>query len=338
MKVIIATGGTGGHIYPGILIGKYLKDVGFEILFTIGRREREVEILKKEHLPFISLPIPSPSKIYFYPSLIFSLLLSFKIIKEFKPDKIVGTGSYSSFPILFWAKFFKIPYFLHEQNLILGKVNKIFSKNAKKVFISFEDTKIHIKNKNYVFTGFPVRENIGKIKKDEGKDKLGIMTDKKIFLLIGGSGGSKYLLELIKKYEEEIYLMNLFGIIIKGNVLFNENFKFENKTFNYLDEIEYAYGASDFVIGRGGAGTLWEILISKKPSLIVPIKSSFHQIKNSEIVEKLKIGEVLFSDDEDIFIEKFKKLNDNLNLYKENFERFSLPNTKDIILKEIMNE
>ncbi|MBC7195436.1 MAG: UDP-N-acetylglucosamine--N-acetylmuramyl-(pentapeptide) pyrophosphoryl-undecaprenol N-acetylglucosamine transferase, partial [Caldisericia bacterium] len=288
MRVLIATGGTGGHIYPGILIGKYLKEKGSEVLFTIGRRERELKILKKENLNFISL------------------FISLKIINKFKPQKIVATGSYSSFPILFWVNLLKIPYFLHEQNVLPGKVNKIFSKNAKKIFISFENTKNYLDTKNYIFSGFPIREKIGKIEKNEGKEKLKINTDKKIFLLLGGSGGSKYLLELVKRFEEDLNSMNLFGLIIKGNISFEEKFKFENKVFDYIDEIEYAYGASDFVIARGGAGTLWEIFVSKKPSIIIPIKGSEHQIKNSEIIENLKIGEVFNSEDESKFIEKVR--------------------------------
>jgi len=336
MKVLIATGGTGGHIYPAILIGKYLTSLGVQIVFTIGSRERELEIMKRSNFPFYSLNIPSPSKINFYPSLLFSINESYKIIKKFKPDKILGTGSYSSFPILFWAKILKIPYYLHEQNVIPGKVNKIFSKSAEKVFISFEETKNYIKSKNTIFTGFPIRENIGKVEKEVAMKRLNLSSDKKTFLLIGGSGGSKYLLELIKKFEKELHNLNLQGIIIKGSVKFNENFLFENKTFEYLDDIEYAYGASDFVIGRGGAGTIWEIIVSKKPSLIIPIKNSKHQLKNSEIVEKLKIGEVFYSDDEALFLEKLRRLVSNLDGYKLRFSNFYIPNTKDIIIKEIV--
>lgn len=336
MRVLIATGGTGGHIYPGILIGKYLKEKETEILFTIGKREREIEIMKKSGFSFISLPIPSPSKISFYPSILISLIHALKIIKKFKPDKVIATGSYSSFPILFWAKRLKIPYYLHEQNTIPGKVIRHFSKNAKKVFVSFEETKKYLNMKNVIYSGFPLRDSIGKVSKEEGLKKLGLSSNKKTFLLIGGSGGSRYLLELIKKFEREIDSLNLQGIIVKGNIDFNEEFIFENKIYEYIDEIEYAYGASDFVIGRGGAGTIWEILVSQKPSIIVPIKTSEHQIKNSEIIEKLKVGEVFYSQDESLFIEKLKKLVENIDEYKNNFSYLNLPNTKDIILKEIL--
>lgn len=338
MKILISTGGTGGHIYPGILIGKYLKEKDADILFTVGKRAREIEIMKKSGFSFISLPIPSPSKISFYPSLFISLIYSLSIIKKFKPDKIISTGSYSSFPILFWAKLLKIPYYLHEQNTIPGKVVKLFSKNAKKVFVSFEDTKKYLNGDNIVFSGFPVRESIGKVSKEEGLKKFNISSHKKIFLLIGGSGGSKYLLELIKKFEKQIESMNLLGIIIKGNIDFKDNFSFENLTFNYIEEIEYAYAASDFVIGRGGAGTIWEIMASKKPSLIVPIKKSEHQIKNSELIEKLHIGEVFNSDNEKDFLEKLIKIVENLEEYRKNFSLVKFLNTKDIILKEIHYE
>lgn len=337
MKVLISTGGTGGHIYPALIVGKYLKDNGFEVIFTIGKREREVEILRQSKEKFINLPIGYPTKKIFPFQIFLSLFKSYSILKKEKPNLVFAFGSYASFPILFWSKLLKFPYYLHEQNLIPGRVIKLFSKNAKKVFISFKESEIYLKSGNLIFSGMPLREKIGKIDKKEGLKRFNLKDNKKTFLLIGGSGGSKFLLDLIKKYEYEILKLNLQGIIIKGDIKLKEDFKFECFVFDYINEIEYAFAASDFVISRGGASTIWEILYSKKPAIVVPIKRSEHQNKNSNIISKLQVGVILKEDEDKNFKEVLSDFMKNLEIYKDNFEKLKFPDTKTIILKEILN-
>ena len=157
MKILISTGGTGGHIYPALIIGKYLKENDIDIFYTIGKREREIEILKESNEKFINLPIGAPSDKLFYFQIFISLFKSFSIIKKEKPDKVFAFGSYISFPILFIARLLKIPYYLHEQNSIPGKVIKNFSKKAEKVFISFYESKNYLNSNNIVMSGMPGR-------------------------------------------------------------------------------------------------------------------------------------------------------------------------------------
>lgn len=337
MKVLISTGGTGGHIYPALIIGKHLKENGFEIFYTIGKREREIEILRESKERFINLPVGAPTNKKFFIQLFFSLFKSYSILKKEKPDIVFGFGSYASFPILFWSKLLKIPYYLHEQNSIPGKVIKFFSKDAKKVFISFNESKNYLNSDNIIFSGLPVRESIGKIEKDEGLKKFDLK-NKITFLLVGGSGGSKFLIDLIERFEDKIFELKLQGIIIKGNIDLEKNFKFNSVVFDYINEIEYAYAASDFVISRGGASTIWEILYSKKPVIVVPIKNSEHQNKNCELIKELNVGIVFKEDEKENFPVILNDFLKNLENYKKNFEKFNFPDTKNIIIKEILSE
>ena len=336
MKILISTGGTGGHIYPALIIGKYLKENDIDIFYTIGKREREIEILKESNEKFINLPIGAPSDKLFYFQIFISLFKSFSIIKREKPDKVFAFGSYVSFPILFIARLLKIPYYLHEQNSIPGKVIKNFSKKAEKVFISFYESKNYLNSNNIVMSGMPVREKIGKIDKDEAFKRFNLKDNKMTFLLFGGSGGSKFLLDLVKEFEEEFFKLNLQGIIIKGNVKINQEFKFDSVVLDYINDIEYAYGASDFVISRGGASTIWEIIYSKKPAIVIPIKNSEHQNKNCELIKNYKIGVIFKEDDKDNFPKILNEFMKNLDEYKKNFTEFPFPDTKSIILKEIL--
>ncbi|HPB33980.1 MAG TPA: UDP-N-acetylglucosamine--N-acetylmuramyl-(pentapeptide) pyrophosphoryl-undecaprenol N-acetylglucosamine transferase [Caldisericia bacterium] len=336
MKILISTGGTGGHIYPALIIGKYLKENDIDIFYTIGKREREIEILKESNEKFINLPIGAPSDKLFYFQIFISLFKSFSIIKREKPDKVFAFGSYVSFPILFIARLLKIPYYLHEQNSIPGKVIKNFSKKAEKVFISFYESKNYLNSNNIVMSGMPVREKIGKIDKDEAFKRFNLKDNKMTFLLFGGSGGSKFLLDLVKEFEDEFFKLNLQGIIIKGNVKINQEFKFDSVVLDYINDIEYAYGASDFVISRGGASTIWEIIYSKKPAIVIPIKNSEHQNKNCELIKNYKIGVIFKEDDKDNFPKILNEFMKNLDEYKKNFTEFPFPDTKSIILKEIL--
>jgi len=336
MKILISTGGTGGHIYPALIIGKYLKENDIDIFYTIGKREREIEILKESNERFINLPIGAPSDKLFYFQIFISLFKSFSIIKKEKPDKVFAFGSYISFPILFIARLLKIPYYLHEQNSIPGKVIKNFSKKAEKVFISFYESKNYLNSNNIVMSGMPVREKIGKITKDEAFKRFNLKDNKMTFLLFGGSGGSKFLLNLVKEFEEEFFKLNLQGIIIKGNVKINQEFKFDSVVLDYINDIEYAYGASDFVISRGGSSTIWEIIYSKKPAIVIPIKNSEHQNKNCELIKNYKIGVIFKEDDKDNFPKILNEFIKNLDEYKKNFTEFPFPDTKSIILKEIL--
>ncbi len=336
MKILISTGGTGGHIYPALIIGKYLKENDIDIFYTIGKREREIEILKESNERFINLPIGAPSDKLFYFQIFISLFKSFSIIKKEKPDKVFAFGSYVSFPILFIARLLKIPYYLHEQNSIPGKVIKNFSKKAEKVFISFYESKNYLNSNNIVMSGMPVREKIGKIDKDEAFKRFNLKDNKMTFLLFGGSGGSKFLLNLVKEFEEEFFKLNLQGIIIKGNVKINQEFKFDSVVLDYINDIEYAYGASDFVISRGGSSTIWEIIYSKKPAIVIPIKNSEHQNKNCELIKNYKIGVIFKEDDKDNFPKILNEFIKNLDEYKKNFTEFPFPDTKSIILKEIL--
>lgn len=338
MKILISTGGTGGHIYPALIVGEYLKENGVETFYTIGKREREIEILKESNERFINLPIGAPSCKLFHFQIFISLFKSFSILKKEKPDKVFAFGSYASFPILFMSKLLKIPYYLHEQNSIPGKVIKTFSKKAEKVFISFYESKNYLNSNNIVMSGMPVREKIGKIDKDEAFKRFNLKDNKTTFLLFGGSGGSKFLLNLIKEFEDEFFKLDLQGIVIKGNVEINQEFKFDSVILDYLNDIEYAYGASDFVISRGGASTIWEIIYSKKPAIVIPIKNSEHQNKNCELIKNFNVGVIFKEDDKDSFPKILNEFIKNLDEYRKNFTEFSFPDTKSIILKEILDD
>jgi len=338
MRVIIASGGTGGHLYPAILIGKELERMGEKVLFTVGKRKTELRIVKSMNVNYRVLPLVPPSNRFFhYPSILLSLFTAFSVIKGFKPDRVVGTGSYTAFPILFWAKLLGIPIYLHEQNTIPGKVTKIFAKYAKKIFISFPETKKYIKNGKTVFTGLPVREI--DIESDCSKLLREMELDKKkpVFLAFGGSQGSHVLLKMLKEVEKEIQKMGLQGIIVKGNVELTFKYDFPYVLKEYIYDMPSFYKISDFVIARGGASTIWELINARKPAIIIPIKGNLHQFKNALFFKELGGGYVVEEEDIQSFINSISYLLDKKEEFIKNLKSFNIPDWRVILNKEMKN-
>lgn len=337
MKILIATGGTGGHLYPAILIGRELQRYGNDVLFTIGKREIEVKIINSVNASYEMLPLLPPSNHLHYPSILFSLIKAFSIIKDFKPDKVIGTGSYTSFPILFWAKIFKIPVYLHEQNTIPGKVTKLFSKYAKKVFISFPETKNYLKGANTIFTGLPVREIDMKSDCSKLLKEMGIKKEGLIFLAFGGSQGSVKLLKMLKVIEKEIEKLKLEGIIIKGDIKLKFNYSFPHVLKDYVHDMPSLYKISDFVISRGGASTIWELINAKKPAVIIPIENNLHQFKNALFFKKIGGGYVIEEENKEMLLKSIQSLIRNRDSLRRNLESFEVLNWKEIIREELIS-
>jgi len=336
MRMIIASGGTGGHLYPAILIGKELERIGWEVLFTVGKRETELRIVKSMNVNYRVLPLVPPSNRFFhYPSILISLFTAFNIIRSFKPERVFGTGSYTAFPILFWAKILKIPIYLHEQNTIPGKVTKIFSKYAEEVFISFPETKKYIKNRKIFFTGLPVREIDVESDCSRILEEIQLDKDKPIFLAFGGSQGSYVLLKMLKEVEKEIQKTNLQGIIIKGNVKLSFKYAFPHVLKEYVYNMPSYYKISDFVIARGGASTIWELINARKPAIIIPIKGSLHQLKNALFFKELGGGFVVEEGDTHSLITSISYLLHEKEKFIKNLKSFNIPDWRAILKKEM---
>ncbi len=288
-KIVIASGGTGGHIYPGIVIGKRLKELNIDILFIIDNREPGISILKKEGLRFKIIPIfywkrkvfSLNTAITFFLNLI-ALGVSFFILFREKPSVVLGMGGYPSFPVVLASFLLRIPRFLHEQNARLGLANRLLFPIAKKVATSFEQT--IYQPKNTVFTGCPIRKEIGEVKREDGLLYFGFLEDKKTILIFGGSQGSSMINDSILEIIQ--YLLEFRLIWITGNKDYQkikEEVK-EREVFitPFIFEMEKAYAIADIVISRSGATTVAEIKRCGIPAILIPYPSpDNHQLLNA---------------------------------------------------------
>lgn len=303
-KVIIAGGGTGGHIFPAIAIANALKkkDNGIEILFVGAKGKMEMEKVPQAGYKIEGLDIAgfNRSSLMKNIGLPFKLIKSFfqvrKIVKNFQPDAVIGVGGYSSFPVLRFAQAKGIPTFIHESNSFAGKSNIFLGKNATRIFVATDGMEKFFPKEKIVVTGNPVREAISSatVSKAEGVKFFSLDERKKTVLVVGGSLGAKSINEATDKHLDEI-LDNGLQLIWQTGKPYAEKAKQRTagKTSvwvnDFIAKMEYAYAAADIVIARAGAMTVAELCVAKKPVLFVPypFAAEDHQTVNARtLVEK----------------------------------------------------
>lgn len=311
MKVLIACGGTGGHIFPGLSLAQELNDrkTG-EVLLVGTDHPLEVKLFGSFGLPYRLLPaakIPSnPMKFLgFLARFTIASSRAIKLLFEFKPDVVVGLGGYASFPICVFASISRAPLFLHEQNRKPGLANKVLAFFARTVAVSFKDTAGEFKRKA-VFTGNPIRKKLLAVERQDALRLYGLSGEKFTVLILGGSQGSSRINEIIFEMlgllnEEEKNRIQI--IHVAGNLNYDaarekyEGCNVDSRVYDFVDEIESAYAASDMVISRAGATALFEIAALGIPSIMIPYRyAGRHQYHNAFALEEAGAAVVMDED------------------------------------------
>lgn len=283
MRVILSGGGTGGHIYPAIAIGQKIREENpdADIIYVGIKGGPEEKIAQKNDYEFRSidamgLPRKINKRLF---KAIFKNLKGFKeaieIIKDFKPDLVIGTGGYVCAPILYQASKAKIPAIVHESNSYPGMASKFLSKKVDRVLISYKEAAKHFKNQaNIVVTGNPVRNNFSLSYTDEDLKNLGIDKNIPVVFSFGGSNGSfalnKAVIEMSKDMNGEFYLLHQTGNRFYDDFLEKCEKSKYIKVFKYIDNIDLFYAVSDLVIASSGAMSLAEISSVGRPSILIP--------------------------------------------------------------------
>ncbi|MER3463135.1 MAG: undecaprenyldiphospho-muramoylpentapeptide beta-N-acetylglucosaminyltransferase [Chitinophagaceae bacterium] len=298
-KIIIAGGGTGGHIFPAIAIANALKklDTTNEILFVGAKGKMEMEKVPQAGYEIRGIDIAGFNR----SSLMKNIGLPFKLIKSFfqvrtiingfKPDAVVGVGGYSSFPVLRYAQAKGIPTFIHESNSFAGKSNILLGKKATKVFVASDGMEKFFPANKIVITGNPIRPNIvtaNNISKAEATKFFGLDENKTTVLAVGGSLGAKAINEAIDEGLEKL-LQNKLQVIWQTGKPYAAKGKEKAKNHtavwvnDFITQMEYAYAAADIVVSRSGAMATAELCVVQKPILFVPypFAAEDHQTVNA---------------------------------------------------------
>ncbi|MCX8021276.1 MAG: undecaprenyldiphospho-muramoylpentapeptide beta-N-acetylglucosaminyltransferase [Syntrophorhabdaceae bacterium] len=307
MKILISAGGTGGHIFPGIAVAEAFSSMkgSYEVFFVGTRQGMESTIIPSYgfRLLFVEArQFLGRSVLYRLATLLYLLKGIYtckRLIGKEKPDAILGMGGFTSVPVVFAGVISGIPVFLHEQNVEPGLANKVLSRYAKMVFVSFPESARFLKGKNIHHTGNPLRKGIRRGREEKRGDGLSIF-------IFGGSRGAKRLnsvaVEMLPLLEEK-------GGISVYHQTGKEDFewvkneyrqtKINYDVFPFTENMADYYKKSDVVISRAGASTIFELAYFKKAAILIPYPYSAgqHQWKNASYVEKKGGGYVIGNDE-----------------------------------------
>ncbi|MBQ7901295.1 MAG: undecaprenyldiphospho-muramoylpentapeptide beta-N-acetylglucosaminyltransferase [Clostridia bacterium] len=321
MRILLAGGGTAGHINPAIAIAKYAisADSSNKVLFVGKKGGMESRLVPQEGFDIEYIDIVGLRRNVFFANfatafkLVSSVIDCFKIIDNFRPDVVVGTGGYVCAPAVIAANLKKIPTLIHEQNVFPGSAIKMLSWKSTVTAISFDESKKYLTNaKNLVFTGNPVKPDIMNINYTDARARLGIGNEKYV-VAFGGSLGAKKINDVIMQYIQhinnnpEIKLCFATGVNNYDGVI--EELKQKGITpgdniciRKYIDNMDVVMNAADVVIARSGAITLSELCVLGKPSILVPSPNvtNNHQEYNARALHDKNASAMILEKDFDI--------------------------------------
>ena len=369
MKILI----TGGHLMPALsVIDSFLlqkKAPGIEIIF-VGRQYNldneksyslEYKEIIKRKIKFIPLttgrflPEPSIKSLKNFFLIGAGLVNGWKILNQEKPDAILTFGGFLGFPFIVSAWIKKIPTYIHEQTLNPGFVNRLGNYFAKKVFISFPQTKKYFSENKLLVTGNPVRKNIFVI----DKKPFSINKIQPVIYITGGSLGSHslniHIGNILSKLLDDFIIVHQTGNVKEYddyNTLkkIKEKLPTEKKKKYYLyehflsDEIGYIFNICDFVVGRAGANTFFELIALKKPAILVPLPWSSHQEqqKQAELFARAGLGKIFSQHDEsNTLLRLIKDMSKDLEGYRKNFNQLQSlykQNAAETIVQTILSQ
>ena len=352
MRIIIASGGSGGHIFPAVALAEEirLKDASAGILFVGSDKALDRRIFEKEGFKYRLLSANKMPYRASFKTLSFLLKLSIDIFKsliilmKYSPDAVVGFGGYVSAPVIAAAYILGIPRLVHEQNVVPGRANAMLFRFADRIAVSFEETKKYLGAyaKKAVFTGNPIRASLLKDDKAGNIKKLGLDPQKFTILVIGGSQGAhnlnKAFLESLSKIDEDIrrslQIIHITGVNDYGwaNAAYRE-LSVEHRVHSFLDRIEEAYSASDLIVTRSGASAIFEIAYFGRPMILIPYPFALsHQSENARIFSAR--GAAVEIDEKDLSgdlmrerIEGLLKDRNKLSEMGESARRMSVPDS-----------
>lgn len=354
-KFILSGGGTGGHIYPAIAIANELKSrfPNADILFVGAKDKMEMQKVPQAGYPIQGLWIAGLQRRLTFDNALFpvkllsSLLKSRQIIKQFKPDVVIGTGSFASGPLLQMANSAGIPTVIQEQNSYPGITNKLLSKKANAICVAYEKLERFFPKEKIVLTGNPVRQDLIEVqsKRAEGLAHYNLDPNKKTILILGGSLGARRINQLIEKELEFFASQNVQLLWQCGKFYLDEYQKFNSENVQvmaFIERMDLVYAAADVVISRAGASSVSELCIVGKPVIFIPSPNvaEDHQTKNAKSVAD-KNGAILIRESEldsnfestfsDLITDEKKQ-----NELSQNINNLALPNATKAIVEEIL--
>ncbi|MGD9014868.1 MAG: undecaprenyldiphospho-muramoylpentapeptide beta-N-acetylglucosaminyltransferase [Candidatus Omnitrophota bacterium] len=360
MRILIACGGTGGHIFPGLSLYRALKKIhsDADIILVLDKRATTASIVTEE-FPHVYLALASPrfkfdlQDAFGVLQLLKGILQSLKIIIRMRPEVVIGFGGYASFFPVFFSWIFRRKTIIHEANVVPGRANRVLAYLVDKIAIGFAKTGDYFKanSSKVALTGNPLRPNLTKLEKTLAYDFFGFYPNKFTILVMGGSQGAHKINSAfinavrLMEHKSEFQFIHLCGAgdhsFLKGSYA---DLGVKARIFAFFSAMEYAYSAADMVISRAGATSISEIAIFGLPLILIPYPYvRMHQVKNARyfkehnaaiLIEEKELSPLILKD-------KILELFDNPNLRESmsrNILKLSRTQADESLVNLLLNE
>ncbi len=370
-RVIVSGGGTGGHIFPAISIANAIRQLRPEakILFVGAEGRMEMQRVPDAGYEIIGLPVAGFDRKRLWRNvgvlikLVRSQWKARKIIKKFKPQVAVGVGGYASGPTLKMAATMGIPTLIQEQNSYAGVTNKLLAKQAKKICVAYEGMERFFPQEKIILTGNPVRQTLvsEQVSREDAAKHFDLDPNRKTVLIIGGSLGARTLnetmianLNMIQAHPEVQFIWQVGKIYIdqvkealraySGELVCNSHIATMPNLYvnDFIKHMEYAYGIADLVVSRAGAGSISEFCLLGKPVILVPSPNVAEDHQTQNALALVRRDAALYVKDVEakeqlveLAIETVKD-NDKLQALNRNILEMALPDSAEIIAKEVL--
>jgi len=303
LKIVIACGGTGGHLFPGIAVAEELQDRGHEVLCLISQKEvdalatRGYDHLRFETVPAVGMPrLLSPAGVRFLIRFWKTVRRCRTLLDDFRADAVMGMGGFTSMPPVLAGKR-RAKTFVHESNAFPGKANRFTARFCDVVLLGFEECAQHFPGRRTEIVGTPVRKDLrGGTDKAGARKKFGLDPGRKTLLVMGGSQGARGVNQAVCDAlphldAGEIQILHLTGVGEHDTV--QRAYKdclLAHHVAPFCPEMGAAYTAADLVVSRAGASSLAELAFFRIPAILVPypFAADDHQMRNGEVFSKKK--------------------------------------------------
>jgi UDP-N-acetylglucosamine--N-acetylmuramyl-(pentapeptide) pyrophosphoryl-undecaprenol N-acetylglucosamine transferase len=298
MNAVIACGGTGGHLFPGIAVAEVLRERGHDVLLFVSEKEIDSLALSMrsqfqfEKLPAIGLPsVYSPAIFGFLRRFAESLSRCRAIYQKFRPQVVLGMGGFTSTAPILAGRLRGISTLIHESNAVPGKANRIAAKMVRAVLLGFKEAAQFFPKAHTEITGTPIRTELKRLDRQSARQKLGLQPEITTMLVMGGSQGASGINRAIIKSlpllrDADLQIIHLSGV--RDERLVADNYRRERiaaYVAAFHHHMEEVYSAADFAVARAGAASLAEIAAFELPSILIPFPyaADDHQTRNAEI-------------------------------------------------------
>jgi UDP-N-acetylglucosamine--N-acetylmuramyl-(pentapeptide) pyrophosphoryl-undecaprenol N-acetylglucosamine transferase len=309
VRIVIVAGGTGGHLYPGIAVARELRRMASEkdpalsdVRFIVRRGDLGKTVLQQEgfavhEIEGQGLPRSFNRRLLTFPfKFAQSCLQAFRLLKELKPDAVLGMGGYLTFPVMASASTQKIFRMIHEQNVLPGLTNRLVSRWVDRVALSFEESRSYFPAEKTWVSGLPIRSEIGTVDKNDARRVLNLAAGVPVALVFGGSLGAQALNQFVcqsaaelSRLGKKLQFLHITGERhLAGVQEMYRSLSVQAHVLGYCHQMAQAYAAADVVISRSGASTIAELEAAQRPAVLVPYPyaSENHQLFNARLLEK----------------------------------------------------